>query len=158
MENSIFKKLIDEEEGQTAQSGKPSDWDLTVAVATVLYAAIRADTNIDSYEMNKFADIFKTHLDVNDEEVGHSLELAEQLYKSKTTYDKFCAILQTSFNAEERQQIYTAAWKIILSDNKVDPSESAFAVSLRNQLGLSMEQALYCVKALELEKEEANKK
>lgn len=136
--------------GQFFSPSQPQDLaeeteDTRRAVATVLASAARADSHFAAEECEALVNMFECKL-------GLERQCALSLLSGSETQailDEAIDELREVLSLEQRELILGLTWAIIAADKLVETEEKAFAASLRNNLGLTLEQSLRARKIAE---------
>ena len=140
MRSTVFQEII-KGCGELSCEGKLSEWDLKVAVVSLLYSVVQSDQKIAHEELIKLRQILRENYTLQDDEVEDLIVTASELYKTNESYERFCEALLENFTVEQREQVYSYGWRLICADNVVDKSEEAFAEVLRQKLNLDSKRA-----------------
>jgi uncharacterized tellurite resistance protein B-like protein len=134
----------------SADNHEPADaTDLQFATAVVLVAAAFADRSFAPVEQQQVISALTTRLNVPRVQ-AESLIAEAQDKRNLQKLAECTAGLRDKLDVEERVNLLALTWKIIASDQVSTADENAFAVNLRQQLGLSMEQSLRARKISEM--------
>ncbi len=110
---------------------------LRANVAAILIQAAKADGNFGPAEHEALGKMME-------EKLGFAKGKIVSLLNTKLPLPALESTMQTmksSLSAAEREQILTLVWSLIGADNAVAKKEGQFAVKLRTEMGLTMEQA-----------------
>ena len=140
MRETIFNEAT-KGEGRISNSAMLSEWDLKVAVVSLLYSVVQADQKIAQEELNKLRQILRENYILQEDEVEDLIATACEFYKTNDSYERFCDALLEYFSVEQREQVYSYGWRLICADNVVEKSEEAFAEVLRQKLNLDPKRA-----------------
>ncbi len=116
--------------------------DLRLATAVVLLEMAQVDGEYSSEEGQNLFIALEREFGLTKERTHSLLGQAERNAGGKVSLDYFVSIINSHFDVLQRQRILSDAWKIISADGITSDRESAFAVRLREKLGLTMEQSL----------------
>lgn len=125
-----------------------SSVDLKLAVTVILIAAAKADAGFADSEMQLIAKSIADRLHLSIDKVTDLINEAAAATNS-LSLPRYIQEVKSQFPVEQREEILAVAWAVIAADGIATKEESAFARSLRDSLGLSMEQALRARKAAE---------
>lgn len=140
MRKTIFQELT-KGQGEISCENNLSEWDLKVAVVSILYSVVQADQKIAHEEVAKLRQILRENYALEDSEVEDLIVSAAELYKTNESYERFCEALLENFSVEQREQVYSYGWRLICADNVIEKSEEAFAEVLRQKLNLDSNRA-----------------
>lgn len=132
--------------------GKPTQRDLQLSVIVLLLSIAHSDSNVSPDEINAITGTAFKELGLSDHEAGDLLEVSDFLLKEKTKLDEFIKNINEGFDLDQKQLLMAMVWKILIADGKAEKHEAALATSLRNSLGLSMEQNIRARKIAEVDK------
>ncbi len=139
-----FDKFVAEDGALTVdQNGEASNLDLAVAVAAILIDIGRSDSAFESSEMQRILSLLEVEFQLSGAEAGQAYEVAEFLQRtSSDKLEQLFAAIKTGFDVNQRVRVLGMAWKVLLADREIVASETQGTAHLRQQLGLSLEQAL----------------
>ena len=140
MRSTVFQEII-KGYGDISCEGSLSEWDLKVAVVSLLYSVVQSDQKVAQEELTKLRQILRENYALQENEVEDLIVTASELYKTNESYERFCEALLENFTVEQREQVYSYGWRLICADNVVDKSEEAFAEVLRQKLNLDSKRA-----------------
>lgn len=125
------------------QDGSPTEQDLQIAVVALLIAISKADSHLATSEIEEIFDVVTKQFHLVGEKSATLLEVASYMMNedSDRLYE-FIAAVRENFDLNQRMRVLGLIWKIILADGKLDPEENHFAVAIRKDLDLSLEQAV----------------
>jgi uncharacterized tellurite resistance protein B-like protein len=70
------------------------------------------------------------------------LEVAQILSSHGTKTGELVHLIRDGFSLEQRISVMAIAWRLVMADQKTSRAEAHFASTLRQELGLSLEQAV----------------
>ena len=120
---------------------RPDAADLRLATAAVLVAAALADQVFTAAEKSRILSALTARLGVSPLE-AQTLVIEANAEDSQHKIEQFAARLREKLDIEERVNLLALTFSVIASDQESTADENVFAVKLRQQLGLSMEQSL----------------
>ncbi|MFN8392444.1 MAG: TerB family tellurite resistance protein [Bdellovibrionota bacterium] len=120
--------------------------ELQKATAAVLIAAARSDGSIAPAELSAIVSAVEKHLHLSS---AKARELVEWASASQSPLDSFVETIREKLSTADREQVLRCAWAVILRDSAIALDEGKFVVSLRQALGLSMEQSVLARKEAE---------
>lgn len=112
--------------------------DLRMAVVSVLISAARTDSLFAQTEYNTIVNIATNKLGLGQEKVTQLLSSEQDEEIISETIKE----LRASLNPAQREQLLAFTYSIISADRIVEDDESAFALKLQTELGLTIEQAV----------------
>ena len=136
MHKTVFEELVKGNIDAPVENSL-NEWDLKVAVVSILYAVVQSDQKVAEAEVSKLRQILKENYVLQEAEVEELISTASELYKTNEAYERFCDALLEHFSVEQREQVYTYGWRLICADNVIEKSEEAFAEVLRQKLNLN---------------------
>lgn len=141
------------------KNGNQVEDDLRLATAVLLLEMAQVDGNYSADEGRTMYRALEREFGLSDDSTHKLLALAEQNVRGGNKVDEFVTIINEHFDDIQKQRILAVIWKVISADGITSDRESKFAVSLREKLNLTMEQALRARRMAEegfdLTKEEA---
>lgn len=124
-------------------SSQASAEDLRLATGILLLAAAKADGSYSADEADLIYETVETTFGLPRSKVESFLNDASlELGAAGNNAQRFIEIINSSFTLEDREQILSIAWAVILADGKTSDEETKFAASLRTNLGLSLESGI----------------
>jgi uncharacterized tellurite resistance protein B-like protein len=127
----------------TLPNGEPTPFQAKVAVMVTLLEAVHsAGEKVEGEELGVLSNSMLHEFGLTDGEVGHLIEVANLLRKDPDKAHTLMEKVSVLFSLDQKLAILSVVWRILMSDNRVDPEEGAVAVRIRKALGLSMEAAV----------------
>jgi uncharacterized tellurite resistance protein B-like protein len=123
--------------------------DLRLATAVILLEIAQIDGAYSSEEGRSIFLTLEKEFGLTKENTHALLEDASINAGGQRRMDHFVEIINSHFDVLQKQRILADAWRIISADGETSQQESKFAVTLREKLGLSMEQSLRARKLAE---------
>lgn len=101
----------------------PSDKQLKLAAATLMFELIRSDGHVDDVEMTQMEDILRSEFKLNDNDVQALLLLAKESAEEAISLHQFTRDICEHWGAEQRQKLLEYLWILALADQHVDDNE-----------------------------------
>ena len=114
-----LKQLFKSESSATA----PSDHDLKLAAATLMYEMIRSDGDVDDVELQHMRDLLKKEFDLEPESILKLTEDAQQSANDAISLQKFTREICENWNNPKRVKMIEYLWTIALADEHIDSHE-----------------------------------
>ena len=125
------------------QEGQASETDLQISVIALLIAISKADEHFDVTEVEEIVTLVTKQFHLVGQASAELLETARfMMDEDSGRLYEFIAVVRENFDLNQRMRIMGLIWKVILADGKLDPQETSFAVAIRKDLDLSLEQAV----------------
>ena len=114
-----LKQLFKSESSATA----PSDHDLKLAAATLMYEMIRSDGDVDDVELQHMRDLLKKEFDLEPESILKLTEDAKQSANEAISLQKITREICENWNNPKRVKMIEYLWTIALADEHIDSHE-----------------------------------
>ena len=114
-----LKQLFKSESSATA----PSDHDLKLAAATLMYEMIRSDGDVDDVELQHMRDLLKKEFDLEPESILKLTEDAKQSANEAISLQKFTREICENWDNPKRVKMIEYLWTIALADEHIDSHE-----------------------------------
>ena len=117
----LFAKLSPE-----ALKAEGSDYthSIQLAIAVLLVEVMRADSAHCSVERSTLRDVLRQRFELAPDELERLIELAELRSTEAHDLHSFTAVLNQSFNENERQNIFEELWQVAYADGRLDAHEN----------------------------------
>lgn len=119
--------------------GKPTQQELLIATAVILFEMAASDSDIDHAEAEALCSSMGEQFQVPEDEVPGLVQLAIKAKEQAGKIDSFVKLLNEHFNDGQKQRVLAMIWKVVLADGKIDKFEERFALQMQNRLRLSPE-------------------
>jgi uncharacterized tellurite resistance protein B-like protein len=123
-------------------SGEDTPERLQVAIISTLLQAAHAGGGLEPDELMRISSRIFSAFGLSDVQIGHLIQVAEVLRKDPERQKKCLQDIRNNFELNQRQEILSIVWRILIIDGKVDSNEAVVAVDIRKELDLSMEAAV----------------
>lgn len=125
------------------QDGDATERDLQVAIIALLIAVGKADDDFHQKEIEEIVNVVTTQFHLVGESSAELLEMARLMMREDSTrLYEFITIVRENFDLNQRMRMMGLIWKVALADGKLNEEETSFAVAIRKDLDLSLEQAV----------------
>ena len=148
---SNIKEFFQEASLELDCSGKPTTHDLHIAMLVLLSTLAHADQNLESEEISNIFGTMYREFGLSEHETGHLFEIANFLINDKVKYEKFIDTINIKFSADQKQLMLSMLWKVLLADGQAEKVETTLIATLRQRLGISLEQSVRSRKIAELD-------
>lgn len=101
----------------------PSDQDLKLAAATLMFEVIRSDGQIDPVELSHMAEILRREFNLNEEEFDELFQLAEDTANEAISLQGFTRDICDNWGSDKRMKLLEYLWTLALADEQIDPHE-----------------------------------
>jgi uncharacterized tellurite resistance protein B-like protein len=119
------RRLFFERGGTPAGGSATHDADeLHVAAAALMVEAARLDQDYDPRERERIEALVRERFGLNAAETATVLATAEQEVEGTEQLHGFARIINDRFAADERAELMTMLWQVILADGRLDHYES----------------------------------
>ena len=142
----MFNKLKEFLHGEQTElsvdrSGNPTDQELQVATAVLLFEMASADSSIARAEANAVCETMASQFSIPEDQIPDLIEMAVAARQREGKIDEFVKVINEHFNAVQKQKILGMIWKVVKADGDIDTFESRFATQMKFRFQLSDEQA-----------------
>jgi uncharacterized tellurite resistance protein B-like protein len=105
------------------ESGEAQQHNLRLAAAALLVETSRADFTEDTTELKKLAQLLRTSLQLEPNEVDELVIAAQQRVEQATSLYEFTQVINTHCDASQKLQLIRAMWLVAYADGNVDKYE-----------------------------------
>ena len=116
---------------------KPSEQDLKLAAATLMFELIRSDGHIDSTELTAMKSILQDEFGLNSNEVEQLLSLAETSAEDAISLQGFTRQICDNWNNDKRMKLLEYLWILAMADDQIDQHERHLVRKLAGLLYLN---------------------
>lgn len=102
---------------------EPSDQELKLAAATLMFEVIRSDGRIDQVELIYMSDILRQEFKLNDDELDELFKQAKETAHEATSLQGFTREICDSWGNAKRAKLLEYLWMLALADDQIDPHE-----------------------------------
>lgn len=142
----MFNKLLEFFQGDESDvgvdvdsDGNPTPHDLHVATVVILMEMAGSDNDIDVTEAETLCNSIATEFGIPEEEIPELVQIAISARAESGKIDQFVTLINKHFNEDQRTQILSMIWQVVLADGKIDRFEERFAVQMKTRFKLSEE-------------------
>lgn len=101
----------------------PSDHDLRLAAATLMFELIRSDGRVDRVELVYMGEILRREFKLGEEELDELFKLAKESAHEATSLQGFTRAICDNWGNAKRIKLLEYLWMLALSDERIDPHE-----------------------------------
>lgn len=105
------------------ESEEPSDQDLKLAAATLMFELIRSDGQVDQIELDSMNEILQREFALDDEELAALSDLAKTTAQEAISLQGFTREVCEHWDNPKRMKLLEYLWLLALADEKIDPHE-----------------------------------
>jgi uncharacterized tellurite resistance protein B-like protein len=102
---------------------EPSDQDLKLAAATLMFEVIRSDGTIDQIELVSMGKILSREFNLNQQELDELFTLAEDSANQAISLQGFTRDICDNWGNTKRMKLLEYLWMLALADERIDPHE-----------------------------------
>lgn len=102
---------------------QPSDQDLKLAAATLMFEVVRSDGVIDQVELEQMGEILQREFKLNQDEVDELFELAKDTADQAISLQGFTRDICDNWGNAKRMKLLEYLWMLALADETIDPHE-----------------------------------
>lgn len=139
----MFKSLQDyfsNKVMKTKSDGQPSDEDIKLAAASLMFEVIRCDGQIDSAELGTMTDILRRQFAMADDDIKEMLAVARAHSSQATCLHQFTRDICKAWDNTQRVRLVEHLWLIALADERIDTHERHLVRKVAGLLYLSERQ------------------
>ncbi len=136
MLENIKKFFIEKMEVSAPEPSRDSSRSVALATCALLLEMAYADDEFSEAEKNNILAIIKEHLDLNENDAGELIELAELERKESLDLWQFTNLINQTYSKEEKRKVVETLWFVIYTDGKVDKHEEYLMRKLTYLLNL----------------------
>lgn len=122
--------------------GNKIDTDLGLAVVRFLLQIADSDGNFCNVESDFLIDVICKEFELDSEAAQELMDTGIMTQANSDLSKLDLQALHFHYSKDQRVRLMGFAWRLITSDNEVVKEEAEIAVTLREQLGLTMEDAV----------------
>jgi uncharacterized tellurite resistance protein B-like protein len=108
---------------QGKASKQPSEQDLKLAAATLMFEVIRSDGKIDQVELEHMGKILSREFNLNQEELDQLFTLAKSSADEAISLQGFTRDICENWGNSKRMKLLEYLWTLALADEQIDPHE-----------------------------------
>ena len=102
---------------------QPSEQDLKLAAATLMFEVVRSDGRIDQVELTHMGEILRREFKLDQAELDELFELAKHTADQATSLQGFTRNICENWDNPKRMKLLEYLWILALADDRVDPHE-----------------------------------
>lgn len=106
-----------------AKKKEPSEHDLRLAAATLMFELIRSDGRIDRVELVYMGEILRREFKLEDQELDELFKMAKASADEATSLQGFTREICDNWGNSKRVKLLEYLWMLALSDENIDPHE-----------------------------------
>ena len=108
---------------QGKTSKQPSEKDLKLAAATLMFEMVRSDGRIDQVELIYMGEILRREFKLNEVELDELFQLAKDTANEATSLHRFTRDICDNWGNKKRAKLLEYLWMLALADDQIDPHE-----------------------------------
>lgn len=108
---------------KSADKREPTEQELKLAAATLMFEVIRSDGRIDQVELIYMGDILRREFQLDDDELDELFKLAKENANEATSLHGFTRDICDTWGKSKREKLLEYLWMLALADDQVDPHE-----------------------------------
>ncbi len=93
------------------------------AATALLLEAAQADNKIDEEELRQIEQSLVSHLGISPDSIEQTIRLAQNELDHATCLYEITKLINDNWKYEEKINLIEAMWKVVLSDQRLDPHE-----------------------------------
>jgi uncharacterized tellurite resistance protein B-like protein len=107
----------------TKSNKEPTDDDLKLAAATLMFEMVRSDGKVDQLEIVAMGEILRKQFNLPAEDIHEMIELAQHTSENSVSLQGFTSNICGKWGNAKRVKLLEYLWLIALSDKRVDAHE-----------------------------------
>ena len=119
------------------QTATPSQQDIQLAAAILMFEVVKSDGHVNRLEMAEVMDVLRTQFSLDGEAIGHLLEVAGDLGNHLIGLDAFTHKLRDNWGVDELRRLLKDFWVIAVADRIIDERETQLIEKTATSLGLT---------------------
>ncbi len=104
-------------------AASPSDQDLKLAAATLMYEMVRSDGSVDPMELKHMQNLLKNEFNLEADVLAELFEAAEASAQEAISLQGFTREICENWDNPKRVKMIEYLWTIALADDHIDPHE-----------------------------------
>lgn len=105
------------------QDQEPSEQDLKLAAATLMFEVVRSDGRIDQVELIYMGEILRREFKLSETELEELFQLAKDTANAATSLQGFTRDICENWGNAKRVKLLEYLWMLALADDQIDPHE-----------------------------------
>lgn len=101
----------------------PTDEDLKLAAATLMFEVVRSDGRIDKIELVTMGEVLRSQFKLNDDDIDEMMKLARESSDQQTSLQGFTRDVCEKWGNAKRMKLLENLWIIALADKQIDSHE-----------------------------------
>ncbi len=106
-----------------APDSGPSEHQLQLAAAALLFEVSRSDFSTDDSERTKIHDLVQTQFSLSEDETETLMQLAEQQAEHATSLHGFTSLINDHWSLEQKIGLVEFMWRVAYADEHLDAHE-----------------------------------
>jgi uncharacterized tellurite resistance protein B-like protein len=121
----MFNSLQDffSRKSSSTKGRDPSDSDIKLAAATLMFEMVRSDGKIDNSELTAMGNILRTQFAFADNDIDSMIKLAQRTSDHSVSLQGFTRDICDKWGNAKRVKLLEHIWVIALADERVDAHE-----------------------------------
>ena len=119
---SAIKKFFYDQIAAPEQS-PPSEHQLHLAAAALLFEVSRSDYSIEDEELDRIRAQVESMSDLSESETTELMRLAEQEAEQATSLHEFTTLINENWALEQKLQLAESLWQVVFADGRLDDHE-----------------------------------
>ncbi len=105
------------------QAAEPSQHDVELAAASLMFELIKSDGQVDPVEMEKLAEILKSKFNLDSQSIEELVQQAQKSVDEAISLHGFTRKICETWNNEQRVMLLESLWMLALADQRIDAHE-----------------------------------
>lgn len=108
---------------QGKKTKEPSEQDLKLAAATLMFEVVRSDGRIDQVELIYMSEILRREFKLDEQELDELFKMAKDTANEATSLQGFTRNICDNWGPAKRMKLLEYLWMLALADDQIDPHE-----------------------------------
>lgn len=118
-----IKKFFDENLGGARSGVSPSEEELQLAAAALMFEVSRSDFKLDSVELEHITETVQSQFRLGDEETRTLLALAREQAEHATSLHGFTSLINEHWPLEKKLKLVEQMWRVAYADRVLNDHE-----------------------------------
>lgn len=101
----------------------PSEHQVHLAAAALLFEVSRSDYSVDDAEIDRIRALVESMSDLSSAETAELMRLAEQEAEQATSLHEFTTLITENWTLDQRLRLAESLWEIVYADGHLDDHE-----------------------------------
>lgn len=108
---------------QKPEQRSPTEQDLKLAAASLMFEVIRSDGRVDQVELTHMASILRREFKLDEDELEELFKSAKETVNEAISLHGFTREICDTWGKSKREKLLEYLWMLALADEQIDPHE-----------------------------------